>query len=62
MISLSYAVKQGRLEDFIAQEEKRNVASIDEAAFNDTASIVIKTPLPDDQTSGSPRRDGLPER
>lgn len=60
MISLSEAVKQDRLEDFIAQEEGRNVASISEAAFNEAASIVIKTPQPDDQTSGSLHPDGSP--
>jgi len=62
MISLSEAVKQDRLEDFIAQEEGRNVASINEAEFDDTASTVIKTPLQDGQTSGSLHRDGSPEK
>lgn len=62
MISLLDAVKQGRLEDFIAQEEGRKVASISEVAFNETASIVIKTPLQADQTSCSPHRDGSPEK
>lgn len=62
MISLLEAVKQDRLEDFIAQEEGRNVGSINEAEFDETASIVIKTPLQDDQTSGLPHRDGSPEK
>ena len=30
---------------------------ISEAEFDETASTVIKTPLPDDQTSGLLRRD-----
>lgn len=58
MLTLAEAQKAGRLEEFIAQEEARDVGPISEAEFNDTASAVIKTPQSDDQTSGSPRRDG----
>ena len=57
-LSLTEAIKLGRLQEFIAQEEGRGVDPISEAEFDETASTVIKTPLPDDQTSGSPRRDG----
>jgi hypothetical protein len=52
-------LNEDRLEDFITQEEGRNVASISEADFDEAASIVIKTPLQDDQTSGLLPRDGL---
>ncbi len=62
MLSLSEAIESGRLQEFIAQEEARGVAPISEAAFDETASAVIKTPLSDDQTSGSLRRDGSPEK
>jgi len=61
-ISLAEAIASSRLEDFIAQEEERGVTSINEAAFDKTASTAIKTPLQDDQTSGLLRRDGLPEK
>lgn len=57
-LSLMQALNEDRLEDFIAQEEARGVGPISEAEFDLTASAVIKTPQPDDQTSGSPRRDG----
>lgn len=62
MLSLMQALNEDRLKEFIAQEEGRNVGPISEAAFNATASTVIKTPLPDDQTSGSLRGDGSPEK
>jgi len=62
MLSLRKAVESGQLQEFIAQEEARSVSSIYEAEFEETASIVIKTPLQDDQTSGSPHPDGLPEK
>ena len=58
MISLSEALNQDRLEEFIAQEEARGVGPIKEAEFDLSASSVIKTPQSADQTSGSPRRDG----
>ncbi len=61
-LSLSYAIKSGRLEEFIAQEEARGVKPISEAEFNDTASKVIKTPQSDDQTSRSLPDDGSPEK
>lgn len=45
-LSLSKALSESRLEEFIAQEEERGVSPISEAAFNETTSTVIKTPLP----------------
>jgi len=62
MLSLSKAQKTGRLEEFITQEEARGIGPISEAEFDLTASTVIKTPLPDGQTSGSPHPDGSPEK
>jgi len=61
-ISLSEAIRENRLEDFIAQEEARGVGPISEAEFDVTASAVIKTPQSDDQTSGSLPRDGSHEK
>lgn len=57
-LSLMQALNEDRLEEFIAQAESEGVGPVNEAKFNDTASKVIRTPLSDDQTSGSPRRDG----
>lgn len=57
-LSLSYARKSGRLEDFIAQEEARGVGPINEAEFDETASKVIKTQQSEDQTSHSLPDDG----
>jgi len=61
-LTLSDALSQGRLDDFIAQTEADGVGPISEAEFNDTASAVIKTPLSDGQTSGSLRRDDSGEK
>ncbi len=58
MLSLSKARKEGKLQEFIAQEEARGVGPISEAEFDATASVVIRTPQSADQTSDSPRRDG----
>ena len=57
-ISLTEAIKHGRLRDFIDQEEARGVGPISAAEFDETAATVIKTPPQDDQTSGSLPRDG----
>lgn len=61
-LSLSKTLETGRLQEFIAQEEARGVEPISEAEFDDTASILIKTPPQSDQTSGSPKNDGSPEK
>ncbi len=57
MISLSQAIREDMLEKFIEQQEAAGTGPISEAEFDETASTVIKTPLPDDQTSGLLRRD-----
>lgn len=62
MLSLTEAIRENRLQEFIAQEEARGVGPISEAEFNATASLVIKTPQSDGQTSRSPRRDGSREK
>lgn len=52
-LSLAQAIREDRLADFIEQEEARGVGPADEAAFDDLAESVIRTPPRDDQTSGS---------
>lgn len=57
-LTLAQAIKSGRLEDFIAQEEARGVGPIAEADFDDLAAKVIRTSQSGDQTSGSLPADG----
>jgi hypothetical protein len=62
MLSLGDAIKSGRLQEFIAQAEASDLGPVSEAEFDRTASTLIKTPLSDDQTSGSSQTDGSPEK
>ena len=62
MLTLSEAKKDGRLEEFIAEQESKGYGPIDAVEFEDTAATVIKTLPQDDQTSDSPRRDGSREK
>ncbi len=57
-LSLSEAVKTGRLNEFIDQEEARGVGPIDRAAFDSLTATLIKAPQSEDQTSHSPSGDG----
>jgi hypothetical protein len=58
MLTLSAAIKEGRLPDFIAQEEARGVAPVDLKEFQDLAARLIKDKPQEDQTSRSRGRDG----
>jgi hypothetical protein len=58
MLTLSQAVKTGRLQEFIAQEEARGVGPIDRAELDRALAKMIKAPRSEDQTSRSPSRDG----
>ena len=49
-LNLSSALAEGRLADFIKQEEARGVGPADEKAFNALAKRVIKTKPQEDQT------------
>ena len=60
MLSLSDALRAGKLENFIAQEEARGVGPIVEADFDDLAAKVIRTSPPADQTSHSLPAGGSP--
>lgn len=59
MLTLSEAVKSGRLQDFIAQEEARGVGPIDRAEFDALTAALVKVPQSEDQTSHSASGDGL---
>jgi hypothetical protein len=58
MISLAEAVKTGRLDEFVAQEEARGVGPIERGAFGILLGKAVKAPQSEDQTSRSPSRDG----
>lgn len=58
MISLSQAVKTGRLQEFIAQEEARGIGPIDGAEFDSLLKKAATTLQSKDQTSRSASADG----
>jgi hypothetical protein len=55
-------MKDGRLQDFIAQEEARGVGPIAEADFDELAAKLIRTSQSSDQTSGSLPADDSPRK
>jgi hypothetical protein len=57
-LSLSDALKQDRLSDFIAQEETRGIGSIERSELDRTLAKLIKAPQSKDQTSRFPLPDG----
>jgi hypothetical protein len=60
-LSLSEALKGGRLSEFIDKAEAEGVGPVAEADFNGTlVSIVAKAPQPVDRTSRSPAPDLSP--
>jgi hypothetical protein len=58
LLTLAEALKTGRLQDFIAQEEARGVGPIDRADLDRALAKMVKAPQSKDQTSRSPLRDG----
>ena len=53
MLTLAQAMKDGRLQEFIAQEEAQGRGPIDRPEFDRAASGLIKAPPPKDRTSRS---------
>lgn len=58
MLTLSSAIKTGRLQEFIAQEEAHGVGAIDRANLDRALAKTVKAPRSEDQTLHSPSRDG----
>lgn len=58
MISLAQAIRDGRLEDFIAEQEARSLPPVDKAKLESALAAAIKPPPPEDRTSRSASRDG----
>ena len=52
-LTLSAAVKAGRLEEFAAQEEKRGVGPVDRNAFDALTATLVKAPQSEGRTSRS---------
>lgn len=62
MITLADAVRTGRLDEFIAQEEARGVGPADTADLGRALEALIKQPQSEDQTSRSASPDGSTEK
>ena len=58
MLSLSDALKHGKIEEFIAQEEARGIGPIDRADFGAAVAKLVKAPQSKGRTSRSASRDG----
>lgn len=56
-LSLREAIEQGRLEDFVQQEEARGVVA-DRASFERLVKSAVKQPRSTDRTSRSASGDG----
>lgn len=56
-LTLSEAIRLGRLDDFVRQEETR-VAAVPAREFNSALTALIKAPQSEDQTSRSLSRGG----
>ena len=52
-ISLEQARKQGRLDEFADQEERRGVGPITHAEFDGLTAALVRAPQSEDQTSRS---------
>lgn len=61
-LSLSEAVRGGRLEEFAKQEELRGVGPVGEGELHSMLSKVIKAPRSKRQTSRSASRGGSAEK
>lgn len=57
-LTLAYAMKSGRLQEFIAQEEARGIGPVDLADLDRALAKMIKAPRSKGQTSRSPLHDG----
>lgn len=58
MLTLTEAIKSGRLIEFTAQEEARGIGPIDRSELNALTGALVKAPQSGDQTSHSSSGDG----
>lgn len=61
-LSLAKALKEGRLEDFIQQQERAGVGPVDAAELDHSLAALIKPQQSEDRTSRSPSGDGSTEK
>ena len=52
-IALADAIREGRLQEFVTQEEARGVGPIDRAAFGRAVAEMVRAPQSADRTSRS---------
>lgn len=62
MLSLTEALKTGRLQEFIAEREAAGVGPISETDFLSVSAKLIKHEQSEDQTSRSASPDGSTEK
>lgn len=58
MLSLSDAMKTGRLSDFVAQEEERGVGPVNQTELEIAIKLMATSKPQEDQTSRSQQRGG----
>jgi hypothetical protein len=58
MLTLSSALKAGRLADFIKQEEKRGIGPVSQSELDEAIRLLATQPRSEDQTSRSTSRGG----
>lgn len=58
MLTLATAIKEGRLQEFIAQEEARGIGAIARAELDRALGDVVRAPQSKGRTSRSPSRGG----
>lgn len=58
MLTLVNALREGRLDEFIAQEEARGVGPADKANLDHALEALIRQPQSEDRTSRSASPDG----
>ena len=57
-LTLSEALKEGRLEAFVQQAESDGIGAVERAEFDARLERLIKAPPQEDRTSRSPARGG----
>ncbi len=62
MLTLSEAIKTGRLQDFIAEREAAGIGETSQAEFDEAVRRVAIPPRLSGQTSRSPSGDGSSEK
>ncbi len=62
MLTLSEALKIGRLQEFIVQEEARGVPPVSGSDLDRALELIIKPSQSEDRTSRSPSGDGWTEK